>query len=254
MNRGLKSVLRACQPSRVGPRRILAGPLRGAAIVTSWHDYPAAILGRTERELIGWFARHVRPGDTWLDVGAHYGYTAIALSRFVGPSGRVFAFEPSLSTAGHLARTRRLNGLEQLVVLPLALGATGTIEMQRSATVRGMLDPSGEAARHEEMLTASLDWLWPRIRRDEARIDGIKIDVQGMEIDVLRGAVDILKAQAPSLIVEVHPSVSRAALLEVLRSVGYTRPGVAVEPVAGETQPAYVDDRSYFFSAGAGDR
>jgi hypothetical protein len=38
----------------------------------------------------------VKPGD----IGAHYGYTAIALCKLVGPSRRVFAFEPMLKTAG----------------------------------------------------------------------------------------------------------------------------------------------------------
>src|SRR5438552_7816781 len=111
-----KAQLRRLMPRAVRPHRILWGRLRGFRIVTSWHDYPAAILGRTERPLLDWFEEHVKPGETWLDVGAHYGYTAIALSRLVGPLGRVFAFEPMLGTAGHLARTRAINGLRQLTV------------------------------------------------------------------------------------------------------------------------------------------
>ena len=69
--------------------------------MTSWHDYPAAILGRTEGALLAYFAKHASSGETWLDVGAHYGYTAIALSKLVGGNGRVFAFEPMLNTAGN---------------------------------------------------------------------------------------------------------------------------------------------------------
>src|SRR6266705_5856989 len=102
MNRTLKEQLRRFMPSTVRAHRILGGRLRGYRIVTSWHDYPAAILGRTERALLGWFERNVAAGETWLDVGAHYGYTAIALSRLVGTQGRVFAFEPMAATAGHL--------------------------------------------------------------------------------------------------------------------------------------------------------
>ena len=81
MSDGLfKTQLRRLMPRAVRPHRILSGRLRGRWIVTSWHDYPAAILGRTERALLDWFEGHVKPGQTWLDVGAHYGYTAIALS------------------------------------------------------------------------------------------------------------------------------------------------------------------------------
>ena len=77
--------------------------LRGAWLVTSWHDYPAGLAGRTERALLEWFAQNVHQGETWLDVGAHYGYTTIALGRLVGSHGRVFTFEP-------VPATRRLRG------------------------------------------------------------------------------------------------------------------------------------------------
>src|SRR5947209_667206 len=107
----LKEAVRSALPAKLRPHSILAGPLRGASIYTSWHDYPGAILGTTERPLLEWFGRNVLPGETWIDIGAHYGYTAIALCRLVGPAGRVFAFEPVLSTAGCVARTRELNSL-----------------------------------------------------------------------------------------------------------------------------------------------
>ena len=113
MNAALKSLLRRYLPRRVTSHRILSGSLRGQRIVTSWHDYPAAILGYTERPLLAWFARCVQAGETWLDVGAYYGYTAVALSRLVGESGRVFAFEPTVRTAGYLSETRQINVLPQ---------------------------------------------------------------------------------------------------------------------------------------------
>src|SRR5689334_19464358 len=116
----LKERVRSLLPRRTRAHRILFGALQGAPIVTSWHDYPGAILGRTERPLLAWFRRNVRSAQTWIDVGAHYGYTAIALSRMVGPTGRVFAFEPVRSTAQCVERTRMLNGFRQLTVVPLA--------------------------------------------------------------------------------------------------------------------------------------
>lgn len=137
MNYSLESLIRGILPHSIHARRILAGPLRGQRIVTSWHDYPAAILRRTERPLLDWFEKNVTTGETWLDVGAHYGYTAIALSRLVGPSGRVFAFEPMLSTAGYVSQTRRLNHFPQLTVLPIALAAPHSSELKQLPTVRG---------------------------------------------------------------------------------------------------------------------
>ena len=88
----LKYTIRYFLPHRIKRHRILAGSLQGCQIVTSWHDLPALITGRTERSLLDWLTMNVKPGETWLDIGAHCGYTAIALCRLVGDQGRVFAF------------------------------------------------------------------------------------------------------------------------------------------------------------------
>ena len=68
---------------------------------------------------------------TWLDVGAHYGYTAFARAKLVGPTGRVFTFEPVAATAGCIDQARTLNRFEQLTVLPFGLGAAETLETRR---------------------------------------------------------------------------------------------------------------------------
>lgn len=124
MSTHLKDRIRRCLPKRLKRHRIHGGPLAGAAIFTSWHDYPGAILGRTEKPLIEWFRQHVKSSETWIDIGAHYGYTAIALARLVGEQGRVFACEPILATAACLARTKEINEFSQLTVIPLGLSAS----------------------------------------------------------------------------------------------------------------------------------
>ena len=41
-----------------------------------------------------WVMRSLRPGQTFVDIGANVGYYTVIASRLVGASGRVFAFEP----------------------------------------------------------------------------------------------------------------------------------------------------------------
>ena len=188
MNRYLKEGLRLLLPRSLVRHRILGGPLRGSVIVTSWHDYPRAILGRAERDLLVCFANNVGSGETWLDIGANYGYTAIALCKLVGATGRVYAFEPMLSTVGCLARTRSLNNLSQLTVVPMALGNCADMASESLYTVNGMVDStlSDTTGFKESFMVSSFDWLWPRISGPDSRIDGVKIDVQGMEIQRLK--------------------------------------------------------------------
>ena len=250
MNGRLKEALRRFFPRSLVPHRILAGPLRASTIVTSWHDYPAAILGRTERPLLECFANNVGKGETWLDIGAHYGYTAIALSKLVGTSGHVYAFEPMLNTAGCICRTKSMNNLSQLTVIPMALGNCADLSIESLLSTRGMIDSTlQDAAGFKETFAVTrLDWLWPRIAHPDLRIDGIKIDVQGMEVQALEGMAMVVKRYQPKLLVEVHTGVSRPRLLEVITSLGYAPRGTAVDPLPGESDPLYADNRTYLFT------
>jgi FkbM family methyltransferase len=247
---GLKAVVRRLLPRRTVPHRIRGGLLRGMTIITSWHDYPAAILGTTEAPLVGWFYENVRSGQTWLDIGAHYGYTALALSRLVGASGRVFAFEPVLATAACLALTRQRNSLNNLTVLPLALGADSGLRVLRLATVRGMADTVLDATApalepRESLLETSLDWLWPQICGPRQALDGVKIDVQGMELHLLRGMVGVLRTNRPKIVLEFHAGVDRRLVLEVLQSAGYTTR--AAWSTAAADDGTLRDNESYLF-------
>src|SRR3954453_7754436 len=160
----LTTMLRPWLSSRRRSHRILSGPLRGSRIVTSWHDYPAGIVGITERPLLAWLAKHVGRGETWLDVGAHYGYTAIALSRLVTSTGRVFAFEPMSATADCLVQMRGLNALAHLTVVPQGLGAPESVETLHLPCTRGMADLTIAASETSTTISvARFDWLWPQI-------------------------------------------------------------------------------------------
>ena len=246
----VKPLIRALLSRTIRPRRILAGPLRGAWLVTSWHDYPAGLTGRTERPLLDWFARHVQPAETWLDVGGHYGYIAFALGRLVGPAGRVFTFEPVPGTAGCVDQGRALNALSHVTVVPMALGACETLEFRRLASTRGMADSTlspDASAGFVNVAVARFDWLWPALHGGDARIHGVKIDVQGMELETLGGMRDALARWRPRIVLELHAGVNREAVLSLLRELGYSSEAVAIEPVRGERTPQFLDNRSYAF-------
>jgi FkbM family methyltransferase len=241
----LKSTLRKLAPRTVRAHRILGGQLRGRIIVTSFHDYPAAIFGKTEQPLVSWFRHNVKEGETWLDIGAHYGYTAIALAELVGRGGHVFAFEPSLSVAGHLNRTRGLNRLDQITVLPFGLSEPGDIRVISVPIDRGMANHDFGGESCENILVVGFDQLWAAL--GQRPVHGAKIDVQGMELQVLEGMARTLRDQRPKLIVEFHSRVDRVRIIELLRNVGYRSPAIPLEHRPNDAQATYLDDRSYVF-------
>ncbi len=229
----LKTTVRGLLPRRHAPHRIMSGPLRGLRIVTSWHDYPAAICGYTERKLTDWLLSHARPGETWLDVGANCGYTSLALSRRVGRSGRVFAFEPALATAACLERTGRENGFDQLIALPFALDDSPAPTVLRFTTDRGMIDSqmsTNDPSAIAQIVAVGLDAIWEGIAPPDPTIHGIKIDVQGMELEALRGMEQALTRYQPTLVLEIHRDVPRSEVLDLLDRCGY------------RTEPAPIDD------------
>jgi FkbM family methyltransferase len=223
-------------------------------MVTSWHRNFSGLVGRTEPGVNSWFAKNVRAGETWLDIGANYGCTALRLADLVGPSGRVFAFEPKLDTCGNLSETVALNRMPQIIVVPVALGANHDLDLRRFTTSGSMAVGTNLAdGPAESVIMARLDWLWPRIAggsSDEMKIDGVKIDVQGMELEVLRGMTELLRTHTPRLCVEVHPGVDRNKLLDLLEFCGYSRHGTPVSNGSDrEPEPLYLDNTSYAFES-----
>ncbi|MEZ5399688.1 MAG: FkbM family methyltransferase [Bryobacteraceae bacterium] len=239
----LKETIRALLPRHVRPRIVLGGPLRGATLVTSWHDYPGALLGTTERPLLAWFARHVRPGETWLDVGAHYGYTALAVARLTGPAGRVFAFEPVGGTAECVERTAAANHMAHLRVVRMALSDSPVPARLDLPQTRGMADRTLSTGSTLTIAHQALDSLWLSLHNGDAAIHGIKIDVQGMEGEALLGMRRVLNEQHPKLAIEFHTGVSRQPILALLGECGYSIDAEPIDPRSGEL----ADDCSYAF-------
>jgi len=63
------------------------------------------------------FVRRVlAAGDNAIDIGANYGVYALSMARAVGPSGRVWAFEPASRTAKLLAESIAANGFTHCIL------------------------------------------------------------------------------------------------------------------------------------------
>jgi FkbM family methyltransferase len=214
------------------PHRILSGPLAGKKIVTSWHDYPAAILGYAERSLLEWLLENVQPEETWVDVGAHYGYTSLAMCERVGRNGKVFSFEPCLATVGCLERTRKINKLKGWTVFPIALTDARNFETLNLLLNRGMVDPlidPEDSEGFQEVLAVSFDVFWSQTAQTDSDLHGIKIDVQGMEVGTLRGMQQTLLRHHPKLVIEIHEHVPRDEVVEILSQCGYEVKPIPIE-------------------------
>jgi FkbM family methyltransferase len=148
--------------------------------------------------------RVLSPGKTFIDAGANYGIYTLVASKLVGETGRVIAFEPSVQSYPVLRKNIALNGLTNVVPVPVALSQkTGRTTLHRgpNPSLNSLAkDPSWEEDS-EEVVTESLDNLLNRGVFNH--VDVIKMDVQGAEELVLRGASTVVSSMRPVIIFEI---------------------------------------------------
>lgn len=143
-----------------------------------------------------WLKSHIRPGDLVADCGAHHGMISILCSKWVGPQGRVVAFEALPGNADIVRRNKELNHADNLEVRQQAVG-------RESGSIRFTLDSNASVARVDvkhsiEVPMINLDAAFP-----DQLPDFIKIDVEGHEIEVLKGAHRVMSS-APAFNIELH--------------------------------------------------
>ena len=189
---------------------------------TSWILYGYGCLDYyDEREV----RTMVRPGDVCFDLGANTGYYSMLLSRWVGPGGRVYSYEPIPYTHSFLTRNLSNNFAANVVPVQSAVADhIGQVRMQ--AAPSGFLgwskvDDSGEL----EVACTTIDAEVQRLNLK--RLDFIKMDIQGYELRALEAAENTFRKLRPKVLFEVWPQglqangVTAEMLADFFRSHDY---------------------------------
>ncbi|MDW8394281.1 MAG: FkbM family methyltransferase, partial [Chitinophagales bacterium] len=162
-------------------------------------------LGFYERGTLEVMSACLRPGDTFVDVGAHVGLMSLFAARCVGNSGRVLAVEPVSELHGLLQQSVQMNGFTQVRTLHCALGASHARLPISLAGSCPSLVTSAAGGETETVEVLPLDELltekdWP--------VRMVKIDVEGYELEVITGAQKLLQRHdAPLLCLEYNESM-----------------------------------------------
>jgi FkbM family methyltransferase len=136
------------------------------------------------------FERVLRPGDTFLDVGANIGYFTIYGAALVGFKGRVHAFEPNPRTFDLLARNVRLNNVGHVCTLQQAAVGADCGERalntfrrnQASSTFATLPDRLlGEWHERPQTQTVTTTTLDAAFAGNDTIFSCIKIDVEGSD-------------------------------------------------------------------------
>lgn len=199
-----------------------------------WLDADDPAVSAVIRHEHGWEAHvsnvltdRLRPGSTFVDVGANVGYHTFLAASIVGPSGSVIAVEANSENCRLLQLSRTENEAENVLVLPFALDREPGVRYLSShvGTNGGLIpDPREHLldGRGTPVFATTLDEIAP------PRIDVLKIDVEGAEFRVLEGGRKSLERDRPLIVMEFSCEMARrtsgvepGAALQNLLDLGY---------------------------------
>lgn len=195
---------------------ILQGPLRGKRWIAGSSTH-GCWFGTYEIETQRAFCGVAKPGDVVYDVGANVGFYSLLGSLCVGPTGRVYCFEPLPRNITDLRKHIAINRLANCEVIEAAVSSTEGRTGFDSSRPRSMgwLSEAGS----QTVSTVSLDSLVGNGRILPPKV--MKIDVEGAEVDVLRGCTEVLAAHHPAIVLATHGRAAHDVCIETLTAHGY---------------------------------
>lgn len=174
----------------------------------------------------------VRPGFTFVDVGANVGGYTFWISSLTGGEGRIVAVEPDPELVHQLRYNLRTNGLEESVrIVESAVGAApaagrlirNSVNSGENRLARKPVRADAEPGV-DEVVSVQVRTLASIVSQAGfERIDCLKVDVEGHERDVLE---PFFAAAPPSLrprllLVELKPGADSRALESWILKQGY---------------------------------
>ena len=224
---------------RLSPARAAVVELGGDVpqcrfVCSSYREFKrAAGLYTKEPGTIAWLRANLRPGDSFLDVGANIGAYTIYAARSCAGEVTVTAIEPHLANASRLMENVQVNHLvERVRILTCAVSDTPGFQTfyyrdwtpaSSNSQLENCIDSEGrpfEAVASEQKSVARVDDLISRGTIDCPSL--VKIDVDGLELQVIRGMEQLLTSPARprSIQVEVGPRTGDA-VQQYLAQWGY---------------------------------
>ena len=160
---------------------------------------------------IAYLFSKIKKGDKVFDIGAHKGAYLYYMSKLVGKSGKVYAFEPQSLLYEYLLTIKALFSSE-IILENLALSDSSKEQVlnipahknENKSSPGASLSNNFEGQKiikTELIQSVSLD---EYCKHSNIRPDFLKIDVEGHELEVLKGAAEILKSYKPGLLVEIE--------------------------------------------------
>ncbi len=187
----------------------------------------------SEIRLARFLVNYLTHADTFIDVGAHYGYFSLLASKLVGDSGRVIAFEASPTTFATLKKNNSsckniscfnlaVSDVESILSFyefPNLFSEYNSLDIDQYKKMDWYSDNKPDIAKIKSITLDS----FISIEKFKPRI--IKIDVEGTEFKVIKGLNKHFEENSPYVVMEYlshkRGNKEHSKAVESLKATGY---------------------------------
>jgi FkbM family methyltransferase len=200
--------------------------------------------GEYEPQLTAYLRENLRPGMTFVDIGANVGYFSVLASRLVGPEGAVIAVEPGPANVALLRSNLWRNGCANATVLPIAA------HVRRGHAQMVLSSGGGSGNWLQEGQVDDPAVLVPCAPLDDLLgdmpVDIVKCDAEGSDVFAIMGMRKAIAANpdikivaefwpAPAVLGDDSASRSLVVYRDMGLSFGYLEGDGSVTPTDGAT-------------------
>ena len=164
----------------------------------------------SEIRLAKFLINQLESGDTFIDVGAHYGYFSLLASRLVGSSGKVFSFEASPTTyrifeknakrtdniLSHNLAVSDSNEHLKFYEFPNLYSEYNSLDVEQFKNEKWFAEYKPKEVNVKSIMLDN----FLSDKKSNPKI--IKIDVEGAELKVIKGFKKHLLDNAPLIVIE----------------------------------------------------
>jgi FkbM family methyltransferase len=195
-----------------------------------------------EREMF-LLSEFIKPGDTVLDLGANFAYYTERMSKIVGDSGKVYAYEPipfTFEVLKMLVKYFKLNNVTyyqkgvsnktetvRFTVPKMDIGTLSTGQAHIAGRKNDIENNNDYKFTQEETFDCEVVALDEFYSNSLPNLTFIKIDIEGAELFALKGAKNLLHQYKPVILIEINPiflegfGLTEADMLDFIKETGY---------------------------------
>jgi FkbM family methyltransferase len=165
----------------------------------------------------------LQKGQKAIDIGANYGIFTLTIAKTVGAEGKVWAFEPTSTTAALLTESIKTNQWQHIIVDQSALSdheGSAKLALNENTELNELIREDQPAGSFETVKLTTLDSAMNN--HGWGDIDFIKIDAEGEEEAIIRGGQRFFHTESPLVQYEIKASQNlNLRLTQAFKAIGY---------------------------------